>query len=176
MSFGNIVILVLIVALLGVVLLSPEEGVPGADFGIVGKAAPGFRLRDLDGNLWELGDHLGRPMVISFWTTWCGACRKDLAILEKFHRKYGEDFVVVGVCPEYWDRVPEVLREHPVSFPILHDPNELVTKRYELLGERTRYPFTVFVDPSGKVRCVWAYAFKDLRHMLEVLARCGFSR
>lgn len=173
MNLGNLAILVLAAVLLGVLSLAPKEEIPGASFEIVGKEAPDFRLRDLNGDIWRLGDHLGNPVVISFWTTWCGACKQDLAILEEFHRKYGAKFVVVGVCPEHWKRVPEVLREHPVSFPILHDPGELVTRRYELLGERTRYPFTVFVDRSGKVRCVWAYAFRDLEQMLEVMARCG---
>ena len=172
MSLGNVLILILAALLLGAVFLSPQQGVPGAgQFEIVGKKAPDFALTGT-GGIWRLRDHLGKPLIISFWTTWCGACKGDLDILAEFHRRFGDRFAVVGVCPEYWRRVPDVLREHPVDFPILHDPGERVTREYERL-DHTRYPFTVFVDATGRVRCVWAYAFRDLDQLLEILTRCG---
>lgn len=171
---GNTVLLVLVALLLGAFLLSPQDRVPGAgQFEIVGKPAPDFALYGPQG-IWRLRDHLGKPLVISFWTTWCGACRKDLDILEEFNRRFGDRFTVVGICPEHWEKVPEILREHPVSFPILHDPGERVTRAYERL-DHTRYPFTVFVGEDGRVRCVWAYAFSDLEGFLGILARCGFG-
>jgi len=126
--------LILAVLLLGALVLSPNRGVPGAgQFEIVGRKAPDFALSGTKG-IWRLRDHLGTPLIISFWTTWC-----------------------------------------PVSFPVLHDPGEHVTRAYERL-DHTRYPFTVFVDNSGRVRCVWAYAFRDVDQLLEILARCGLDK
>ena len=172
MSWGSIAVVVLAIVLVGIILTSPPEEVPGAGrFAIVGERAPDFTLSGTQGT-WSLRDHLGKPLIISFWTTWCGACKGDLDILAEFHRRFGDRFAVVGVCPEYWRRVPDVLREHPVDFPILYDPGERVTREYERL-DHTRYPFTVFVDGSGVVRCVWAYAFRDLAQLLEILGRCG---
>ncbi len=174
MSLGNALLLILAVLLLGALVLSPQQGVPGAgQFEIVGRKAPDFALSGTEG-IWRLREHLGTPLIISFWTTWCGACRKDLDVLEEFYARSGGRFEVVGVCPEYWERVPQILRDHPVSFPILHDPGEHVTRAYERL-DHTRYPFTVFVDGSGRVRCVWAYAFRDVDQLLEILNRCGLD-
>ncbi len=172
MSWGSVVVVALIVVLLGAILTSPLEEVPGAGrFAIVGERAPDFTLSGTQGT-WSLRDHLGTPLIITFWTTWCAACKRDLDILAEFQRRYGGEYGVVGVCPEYWGQVPDVLRDHPVDFPVLYDPGERVTWEYERL-EHTRYPFTVFVDGSGVVRCVWAYAFKDLAHLMDIMKRCG---
>lgn len=167
--------MILAVLLLGALVLSPNRGVPGAgQFEIVGRKAPDFALSGTKG-IWRLRDHLGTPLIISFWTTWCGACRKDLDVLEEFYARHEGRFGVVGICPEYWEHVPEILREHPVTFPILYDPREHVTRAYELL-EHTRYPFTVFVDSSGRVRCMWAYVLDEVDQLLEILERCGLRK
>lgn len=152
----------------------PAEGPPGAGrFPIVGQPAPPFTLRGLSGE-WSLAEHLGKPLVIAFWTTWCGACVKDLDILEGFHRRYGDQVEVVAVCPEHWAKVPRVVAEHPVGFPVLYDPGARVTARYELL-DNLRYPFTVFVDARGTVTGVWAVALRDLDQLLELLSRSGIK-
>ncbi|NOX45255.1 MAG: redoxin domain-containing protein, partial [Caldiserica bacterium] len=78
MSWGSVVVVALIVVLLGAILTSPLEEVPGAGrFAIVGERAPDFTLSGTQG-VWRLRDHLGMPLVITFWTTWCGACKGDL--------------------------------------------------------------------------------------------------
>lgn len=172
MGLGDVLIAVLAVLLIGALVLAPRETVPGAgQFGIVGRMAPGFSLPGPQGP-WSLGEHLGRPLIIAFWTTWCGACVRDLKVLQEFHGLHGAEYTVVGICPEHWEEVPRILRECGVTFPVLRDPGEAVTRRYELL-EHLRYPFTVFVGPEGRVRCVWAYALRDLGHLREVLSRCG---
>jgi|Deesub1362A_J573_1020465.scaffolds.fasta_scaffold03268_2 peroxiredoxin len=172
MSWGSIAILILVIVLAGIILTSPPEEIPGAGrFAIVGERAPEFTLAGTEGT-WSLRDHLGKPLIIAFWTTWCDACRGDLDILEEFHVHYGDRFEVVSVCPEYWSRVPDVLREHPVDFPVLYDPGERVTREYERL-DHMRYPFTVFVDGEGRVSCVWAYALRDLGQLLKLVSRCG---
>ncbi len=174
MSLGSVAIAVLVLILAGVLLFAPKDAVPGAgQFEIVGRMAPDFVLSGTQGR-WRLYDHLGKPMVLAFWTTWCGACKKDLVVLQDFYELYGDEYAVVGICPEYWQKVPQILGEYRVTFPVLYDPNEGVTKRYELL-DHLRYPFTVFVDETGRVRCVWAYMLRNLEHLLQLLSRCGLN-
>lgn len=65
---SSMLLLVLVILALGL-LSAPREPVPGAGtFPIVGRMAPDFELAGIDGP-WRLSDHLGRPMVIAFWTT-----------------------------------------------------------------------------------------------------------
>lgn len=172
---GQLLIAILAVILVVSVLFAPQEaGLPGAGkFAIVGEPAPPFTLRGSSGE-WRFSDHLGKPMIIAFWTTWCGACIKDLQVLEEFHRRYGDQVEVVGVCPERWHEVPPILARYRITFPVLYDRGAQVTARYQLL-ENLRYPFTVFVSEEGKVTGVWAVIIRDLPQLLELLARAGIS-
>ncbi|MGC9529361.1 MAG: peroxiredoxin family protein [Candidatus Bipolaricaulaceae bacterium] len=170
MSDQWVVGVVVVALLLGLLLAPRREGLPGeGQFPIVGQPAPPFALRGLSDS-WRLADHRGQPLVIAFWTTWCGACVKDLDVLESFHRQCRGSVQVVGVCPERWPDVAEIAAAQRISFPLLYDPGAAVTARYQLT-DHLRYPFTVFVDGSGRVVGVWAVALRDVDHLRQLLAR-----
>ncbi|QAA75999.1 MAG: hypothetical protein BIP78_0231 [Candidatus Bipolaricaulis sibiricus] len=151
----------------------PRGGRPGEGvFPIVGQRAPEFTLSGR--GEFTMSEAPGRPIVIAFWTTWCGVCRHDLVVLEEFHRRYRDWIAVVGVCPERWPQVPAIVLERGITFPVVHDPGAVVTRRYQL-SENLRYPFTVFVDERGRVAGVWAVAIRDLGHLLELLSQSGIT-
>ncbi|GAB4307768.1 MAG: hypothetical protein Kow0097_08040 [Candidatus Bipolaricaulota bacterium] len=153
--------------------LAPHGGRPGEGvFPIVGQRAPEFALSGL--GQFSTADARGRPIVIAFWTTWCGVCKHDLVVLEEFHRRYGNQIAVVGVCPERWLQVPAIVLERGITFPVVHDPGAAVTRRYQL-ADHLRYPFTVFVDERGEVVGVWAVAIRDLDHLLDLLSQSGIA-
>jgi len=93
-------------------------------FPIVGQRAPAFTLSGL--GTFSTSSVRGKPLVIAFWTTWCGACKHDLVVLEELHRRYGERVAVVGVCPERWPEVPAIVAERGVTFPIVYDPGAVL--------------------------------------------------
>lgn len=165
----------LIVALLLVAgfVLSPREGRPGEGvFPIVGQRAPEFALSGVGG--FRTADARGKPIVIAFWTTWCGVCKHDLDVLEEFHRRHGSEIAVVGVCPERWPEAPGIISGRGITFPVVYDPGASVTRRYQL-ADNLRYPFTVFVNEGGEVVGVWAVALRDLDHLLELLSQSGIA-
>jgi len=159
---------------LGLLLAPHGEGLPGeGTFQIVGRVAPDFSLRGLSGE-WRLADHLGKPVILAFWTTWCGICKTDLAILQEFYERYGEQVEVVAICPEHWREVPRIAAQYGITFPVLYDPGAKVTERYELL-EHLRYPFTVFVDESGRVTGAWPVGLRDVKFLTGLLAQAGIA-
>ncbi len=165
--------LLLALVLMAGLVLAPRGGRPGeGTFPIVGRMAPEFTLSGL--GAFSTAGARGRPIVIAFWTTWCGVCKHDLGVLEEFHRLYGDRVAVVGVCPERWHQVGAIVAERGITFPIVHDPGAAVTRRYQL-SENLRYPFTVFVSERGEVVGVWAVAIRDPAHLLELLAQSGIS-
>lgn len=52
----------------------------------VGKPAPDFQVTTFDGQKLTLADFKGQVLVLNFWATWCGPCKKELPLLEGYYR------------------------------------------------------------------------------------------
>src|ERR1700693_3984263 len=64
----------------------------------VGGTAPGFTSWDLTGKKVSLADFNGRPMLLTFWATWCTACQDELPALQSIRDRYqSTGFAVVAV-------------------------------------------------------------------------------
>ena len=48
----------------------------------MGEKAPGFSLKDIDGNQVTLEQFRGKTVVIAFWSTWCSRCEEELTFLQ----------------------------------------------------------------------------------------------
>ena len=46
--------------------------------------AQDFTLQDLDGKQVKLSDYRGKVVLLTFWATWCGPCKKEMPVLQKF--------------------------------------------------------------------------------------------
>ena len=133
--------LVLVITLLAAPLvLAVSDSGPAANFTL--KSAAGDNIR--------LSEYRGQVVLINFWASWCGPCRQEMPELDALHRKYSDlGFTVFGVNVEQ-DRelADKVLRDIPVSFPILFDNSNLVSELYQV----DAMPVTVLVDRNGEIR------------------------
>jgi thiol-disulfide isomerase/thioredoxin len=111
--------------------------------------AEDFELPVLDGSSQKLSDLRGTPVVINFWATWCGPCREEMPLLERFAQQYAGQMVVLGVnSGETEVQVAPFVEELQITFPILLDADEQVTDLYFVRN----FPITFFVDAEGVVR------------------------
>ena len=53
--------------------------------------APDFTLRTVQGDLFNLSDYKGKVVLLNFWGTWCGPCRREIPDFNKLHDKYQKD-------------------------------------------------------------------------------------
>ena len=112
--------------------------------------APDFVLKSASGENLRLSEYRGEVVMINFWASWCGPCRQEMPILDELYNQYQPlGFTLLGVnVEENSDDAKNMLKEIPVSFPILFDTKSSVSKLYDVIA----MPSTVLVDRSGNVR------------------------
>lgn len=132
--------LALAVLLLGTSATAGDASAPAPDFALKNRAGAVVRLSELRGQV----------VMINFWATWCGPCRKEMPLLEQLHQRYEPlGFTLLGVNVEENAKDAEAfLAEVPVSFPVLFDPANEVSRLYDV----SAMPSTVIVDRQGNVR------------------------
>jgi len=114
--------------------------------------APDFTLKSITGANLKLSELRGKVVLINFWASWCGPCRQEMPVLNELYQHYRPlDFTVLGVNVEQnSDNAKSLLKDVSVSFPILFDNNNKVSKLYNVKG----MPSTVLVDRDGNIRYV----------------------
>jgi len=112
--------------------------------------APDFTLASKDGGNVRLQEQLGNVVLINFWASWCGPCREELPYLEELQQEYADlGFTILAVnVDEDPSKADILLNDIPVSFPVLFDVNDDVSKLYNVQA----MPTTVIVDRDGNQR------------------------
>ena len=102
----------------------------------------------------KLSDYKGKVILVNFWATWCGPCRRELPSLSQISNELKDkDFKMVGVSvDDNPAALSGFLQSNSLSYTILHEPNELVGKYMEVTGQRDNViPQTYLIDKKGKV-------------------------
>jgi len=142
-----------------------------------------IRFTDLAGVRREL-DALrarGRPVLVNFWATWCGACVQELPALGDLAREWGDDGpAIVGVSLDHltvpddervMGRVRPMLATHRVAYPnriVRGDQQEV----FDAFGIPGGIPFSLFYDGRGAIvrRFTGTVAVEDARGIARSLA------
>jgi peroxiredoxin len=114
--------------------------------------APDFTLRTLGGPNLRLQEQRGQVVLVNFWATWCGPCRKEMPHLNRLYEKYrASGFVLLGVNVDDDTRnAVAVAGKLGVTFPVLLDTDKKASRLYDL----SAMPATVLIDRDGRVRYV----------------------
>jgi peroxiredoxin len=116
----------------------------------VGDPAPDFALPDLNGRQMHLADLRGKVVLLNFWGTFCGPCRKEMPALENLHASMqNEGFTVLAVSIDRSeDTVKSFLAKAPSSFPVLMDSDKAVFR-----GPYATFslPLTYLIDKRGTI-------------------------
>lgn len=115
---------------------------------LVGRPAPAFRAKLLDGDEVTLSDYRGKAVVLNFWATMCYGCQEELQLLERASRSR-EDVAFLSVN---WRDAPGLVQQfidqHALSLPVALDRTGLISDRYQV----EVFPATVLIDKEGIVR------------------------
>lgn len=108
-----------------------------------------IKTTESKGGNFSLAAQKGKVVLVDFWASWCGPCRKSLPALDKLQAKYKDQgLVVVGVSLDddvtnainFLDRVP-------VSFTILTDTTGASGEAFHVVA----MPTSFIVDAEGRI-------------------------
>jgi cytochrome c biogenesis protein CcmG/thiol:disulfide interchange protein DsbE len=116
---------------------------------------PNFELPDLSGKLVPLRSLRGRPVLVSFFATWCPPCVEETPSLEELARSVGNKATVLMVSVD--EDLDALKRFFAKGSPALVVRDE--SRKVPLSFGTSKYPETFLVDAAGKVR----YAFINKR-------------
>jgi peroxiredoxin len=113
-------------------------------------AAPGFKVRLLDGRTLDSRDLIGKKiLVLRFQASYCKPCLRESAALGRLAERYRERGVEV-LAIHVQDAVADVrkfMRANKVAYPVALDPRLTIGNRYGFKGT----PYTVVVDRQGEM-------------------------
>lgn len=124
----------------------PPQGLLSLD----GRAAPALKLADMDGKTLTLSQLKGHWVMVHFWASWCGPCRREMPTLAELIRKppFPNLKVVLVNTSETDDEVFSFLASVAPELSTLMDRDGAVTEAWQPRG----LPSTFFVDPQGRLR------------------------
>jgi len=112
------------------------------------KEAPAFSLNSLDGKQVSLSDFKGKPVLLTFWATWCASCKEEMPLLEKFFagKKDQLAILLITIDGERKKAAQKVISENKITLPVLLLLKEKVMDHYMVRGW---VPQTFLIDREG---------------------------
>jgi peroxiredoxin/predicted amidophosphoribosyltransferase len=134
--------------------------------------APDFTLVSYDGDTYTLSELQGKLVLVNFWTTGCGACKKEMPDIQAAYDEWsGEKELVVLLvnAKQHLTYVQRFVEDPEYAFltlPILLDTDGAVAREYGI----TRIPRTFFLDSTGIIREIQHGSFQHAQEILSILA------
>jgi cytochrome c biogenesis protein CcmG, thiol:disulfide interchange protein DsbE len=133
-------------SLTAVTLSGPAAGKPP----VVGKLAPDFAARTVDGAKTQLSAYRGKPVWLTFGASWCQPCRSENPDIQATYAKMrAKGVVVLGVfISEDAGTVRDYASRVGLTYTKVADPGTDIASAYRILG----IPSHFFIDRSGVLR------------------------
>ena len=101
-------------------------------------------------------DMQGKFVLIDFWATWCGPCRRSIPHLNELSAKFKDKLVVIGISNEP-EQAIRAMSNPKIDYTIASDTQGRTKKDVQVTG----IPHAMLIDPHGIVR------FDGMPHYLE---------
>ncbi len=111
-------------------------------------AAPPFTL-STRGQPIALDSLRGKVVLLDFWASWCGPCRKSFPWMNMMNERYGKRGLVIVAVNLDKTREPAsaFLTSTPASFTVAFDPEGKVAEMYRVKGMPTSY----LISADGRI-------------------------
>ena len=126
---------------------------PPPAYALLGKPAPSFKLDVMEGGSLDIAAKQDDEiLILDFWATWCGPCRKAMPILEKVSEEFADQGVKLYAVnlEEEAEDIKEFLGSQNLDVMVALDSDSSVAAQYMVQG----IPQTVIIGRDGTVQVV----------------------
>ncbi|MEO6185786.1 MAG: TlpA disulfide reductase family protein [Steroidobacteraceae bacterium] len=117
----------------------------------VPETLPQLELADRDGRKRRLGEWSGRPLMVNYWATWCGPCRREIPLLNELRKqRSAQRLEIIGIAVDFRDDVLKYARETTITYPLLIGEEDGL-EAVKAMGMQPAFPFTVFADSKQRI-------------------------
>jgi peroxiredoxin len=119
---------------------------------IPGGNAPEIEMKTREGEMMKLSDLRGKVVLIDFWASWCGPCRKENPNVVRVYNKYkSSGFEILGVSLDRTkDKWEAAIEKDGLTWHHVSDLKGWQNEAAQTYGVRS-IPHTVLVDQKGKI-------------------------
>ncbi|MBL8066942.1 MAG: redoxin family protein [Armatimonadetes bacterium] len=120
-----------------------------------GKTAPSFKLKITDGTTATNASLKGKVVLLDFWATWCGPCKKASPTMQNLHKTYSsKGLKVIGVSVMEEEKgkagVVKYKTDHKYTYPFAYEGDDLAKSL-----KVSSIPQFVLIDKKGKIVKTW---------------------
>ena len=147
-----------------------------------GDEAPGFTLKDADGNDVSLSQFKGQRVIVYFYpAAMTPGCTKEACDFTASMPDLGKvGTAVLGISPDQPAKLAKFREKESITFPLLSDPDKSVLTAYGAYGEKMNYGkkimgvirSTFVIDADGKVERAY-YNVKATGHVERLRKELG---
>lgn len=119
---------------------------------VPGGSAPEIAMKTPEGEMMKLSELRGKVVLIDFWASWCGPCRKENPNVVRVYNKYkSAGFEILGVSLDKTkDKWQAAIAKDGLTWHHVSDLRGWQNKAAQTYGVRS-IPHTVLVDQEGKI-------------------------
>ena len=138
----------------------------------VGGIAPDIDLLAPDGKHIKLSSLRGKYVLVDFWASWCGPCMREMPNVVKLYKECkGKNFEIVGVSlDQKRDAWLNAVEKNKMKWIQVSDLKSWATAPVKLCNV-SAVPYTVLVDPDGKVIALDLRGEELIKKIKEVLKK-----
>jgi peroxiredoxin len=129
-----------------------------------GQRAPGFALMDSKGDLYDLYDFRGKPVIVEFMQTTCPHCATFAGTLERVKAKFGKSIAIVAVAnpPDTPNTVDAFIKGHFIQYPVVFDMGQVAYSYVR--KQQFDLPQVYLIDANGIIfnRYTYSAVTKDI--------------